>query len=318
MDKPARGADSGRAALEQPLEELKLREMWARQRLRLVERLAAELKDKNALLEKVLEERKLREISARQRLRLVERLAAELKDKNAALECTMQDLREEKDRSEQLLLNILPREIAARLRAGESEIADIFPSITVLFADIVGFTELTERLGAKEIVRVLGEIFAIFDSHLETWGIEKIKTIGDGYMAAGGLSGEAPDHYRKTANFALTIRDQFRAWSSQNDLGLKLRIGMHAGLAVAGIVGKQRFCYDIWGDVVNVASRMETTGRPGGIHVSESIYTLLQDSFVFEEVGGVQIKGKGLMHTWLLHSALSVPQPVAMQPAEVC
>ena len=284
--------------------------MWARQRLKLVEKLAEQLKDKNALLEQVLEERKLREISARQRLKLVERLAGQLKDKNAVLERTMQDLSEEKDRSEQLLLNILPREIAARLRAGEAEIADIFPSITVLFADIVGFTELTERLGAKEIVRVLGEVFAIFDSHLETWGIDKIKTIGDGYMAAGGLSGEPSDHYRKTANFALRIRDEFMLWSGRNDLGLKLRIGMHAGLAVAGIVGKQRFCYDIWGDVVNVASRMESTGRPGSIHVSESIYMLLQDSFAFEEVGGVQVKGKGLMHTWLLHSELSAVAPV--------
>jgi len=307
------GPDTGNAASEQALEELKLREMWARQRLKLVERLSGQLKEKNVALQQTLEELKLRETSARQRLKLVERLSEQLKNKNTVLEQTMQDLHEEKDRSEQLLLNILPREIASRLRSGESEIADIFPSITVLFADIVGFTELTERLGARQIVRILGEVFAIFDSHLEACNIEKIKTIGDGYMAAGGLGGDASDHYRETANFALRIRDGFRVWSNQNDLGLQLRIGMHSGLAVAGIVGRQRFCYDIWGDVVNVASRMETTGRPDSIHVSASTHALLQDSFVFEEVGGVQVKGKGLMHTWLLHSQL----PASSQSAVV-
>ena len=312
MEKPAQGPDTGNIAHEQALEELKLREMWAKQRLKLVERLTRQLSDKNATLEQALEELKLREMWAKQRLKLVERLIRQLSDKNAILEHTMQDLREEKGRSEQLLLNILPKEIASRLQAGESEIADIFPSITVLFADIVGFTELTERLGAKEIVRVLGEVFAIFDSHLETCNIEKIKTIGDGYMAAGGLSGESSEHHLQTANFALRIRDEFIVWSNQNDLGLQLRIGMHSGLAVAGIVGKQRFCYDIWGDVVNVASRMESTGRPGSIHVSESIHTLLQDSFVFEEVGGMQVKGKGLMHTWLLHSELSDSEAAAV------
>ncbi len=304
MEKPAQELNPGNVALEQAMEELKLREMWARQRLDLVNKLAKQLDAKNASLVQAMEELQLREISARQRLKLVERLAGELDAKNATLEHTMQDLREEKDRSENLLLNILPKKIAARLREGESEIADIFPSITVLFADIVGFTELTERLGAKEIVRILGEVFAIFDSHLEDYNIEKIKTIGDGYMAAGGLSEVSLEHHQQTANFALKIRDEFILWSNRNDLELQLRIGIHTGMAVAGIVGKQRFCYDIWGDAVNVASRMESTGQPDSIHVSENIFTLLQNSFVFEEVGDVQVKGKGLMHTWLLQSAL--------------
>jgi class 3 adenylate cyclase len=217
-----------------------------------------------------------------------------------ALQQSNDELKAEKERSEQLLLNILPAAIADRMHSGETSIADEFPSVTVLFADLVGFTSLTEHLGPHEIVRVLGEVFALFDAKLERHGIEKIKTIGDCYMAVGGAPEATADHARRTADFALGIRNDFRKWSEENSLNLRIRIGMHSGTAIAGIVGTQRFVYDIWGDVVNVASRMETTSRPGEIQVSEPTYVQLRDLFDFDEVGTVEIKGKGPMRTWIL------------------
>jgi class 3 adenylate cyclase len=217
-----------------------------------------------------------------------------------ALQQSNDELKAEKERSDQLLLNILPAAIANRMQSGETSIADEFPSVTVLFADLVGFTSLTERLGPHEIVRMLGEVFGLFDAQLSRHGIEKIKTIGDCYMAVGGAPQATADHARRTADFALGIRDDFRKWSEKNGLDLRIRIGMHSGTAIAGIVGTQRFVYDIWGDVVNVASRMETTCRPGEIQVSEPTYVQLRDLYDFEEVGTVEIKGKGPMRTWVL------------------
>ena len=217
-----------------------------------------------------------------------------------ALQEANQKLQTEKEWSDQLLLNILPAAIADRMHSGETTIADEFPSVTVMFADLVGFTSLTERLGPHEIVRILSEVFSLFDGQLKQHGIEKIKTIGDCYMAVGGAPEATADHARRTADFALSIKNEFQKWSMGNTLGLQIRIGMHSGTAVAGIVGKQRFVYDIWGDVVNVASRMETTGRPGEIQVSEPTYVQLRDLYDFEEVGAVEIKGKGSMRTWIL------------------
>ncbi len=217
-----------------------------------------------------------------------------------ALRESNEELKSEKDRSESLLLNILPAAIADRMQSGETSIADEFPSVTVLFADLVGFTSLTERLGPHEIVRVLGEVFALFDARLERHGIEKIKTIGDCYMAVGGAPQAAADHARRTADFALGIREDLRRWSAQSSHDLQIRIGLHSGTAIAGIVGTQKFVYDIWGDVVNVASRMESTSRPGKIQVSEPTYVQLRDLYEFEEVGTLEIKGKGPMHTWIL------------------
>ncbi len=212
-------------------------------------------------------------------------------------------LKAEKDRSEELLLNILPATIAQRMQSGETTIADEFPAVTVLFADIVGFTPVTDRLGPSEIVRLLGEVFGLFDARLATHGVEKIKTIGDCYMVVGGVPEAVADHARRTAEFALGIRDDFRRWSEENGLELEIRIGMHSGTAVAGVVGDKRFVYDIWGDVVNVASRMESTGRPGEIHVSEPTYVGLRDLYKFEAVGVVEVKGKGPMRTWILKGA---------------
>lgn len=217
-----------------------------------------------------------------------------------ALQRSNSQLKTEKEWSDQLLLNILPAAIADRMHSGETNIADEFPSVTVLFADLVGFTSLTERLGPHEIVRVLGEVFGLFDARLAQHGIEKIKTIGDCYMAVCGAPQTTADHASRTADFAIGIRDDFRNWSEKNGLGLQVRIGMHSGTAVGGIVGTKRFAYDIWGDVVNVANRMESTSRPGEIHVSEPTYVQLRDLYDFEEVGTLEIKGKGPMRTWIL------------------
>jgi adenylate cyclase len=217
-----------------------------------------------------------------------------------ALQRSNQELDAEKKWSDQLLLSILPAAIAERMHAGERSIADEFPSVTVLFADLVGFTALTERLGPKEIVRLLSEVFGLFDAKLALHGVEKIKTIGDCYMAVGGAPEATADHARRTADFALEIRHDFGKWRKEKNLDLQIRIGMHSGTAIAGIVGTQRFVYDIWGDVVNVASRMESTGRPGEIQVSEPSYVQLRDLYDFEEVGTVEIKGKGPMRTWIL------------------
>ena len=233
-----------------------------------------------------------------------------------ALKRSNDELKSEKERSEQLLLNILPAAIADRMHSGETSIADEFPSVTVLFADLVGFTSLTERLGPHEIVRLLGEVFSLFDARVARHGVEKIKTIGDSYMAVGGIPEATADHDRRTADFALGIRDDFRTWSEAHGLDLQIRIGMHSGTAVAGIVGTKRFAYDIWGDVVNVASRMESTGRPGEIQVSEPTYVRLQDLYDFEEVGTVEVKGKGPMRTWILRGD-RYPAQGGKAPAEV-
>ncbi|MGB5810649.1 MAG: adenylate/guanylate cyclase domain-containing protein [Polyangiales bacterium] len=203
-------------------------------------------------------------------------------------------------RSDELLLNIIPAAIAGRIKSGETSIADEFPSVTVLFADLVGFTQLTDRLGPHEIVHVLGEIFGLFDARLAHHRVEKIKTIGDCYMAAGGVPEAAADHARQTADFAIGIKEDFGKWAEGSGLDLQIRIGMHSGTAVAGIVGTHRFAYDIWGDVVNVASRMESTGRPGEIQVSDPTYVQLKDLYEFEKIAAVEVKGKGRMQTWLL------------------
>ncbi len=221
------------------------------------------------------------------------------KNSIAALHETNASLEVEKIRSEKLLLNVLPKQIAARMNEGDS-IADEFSSVSVLFADLVGFTKLSGRLPPQELVQMLSQIFELFDSRTLEFGIEKIKTIGDCYMAVGGIPEEAVDHDRRVAEFALAILSDFEAWKAGNSYDLDIRIGIHSGTAVAGVVGTQKFAYDIWGDVVNIANRIESTGSPGKIQVSEATFVRLQDTFEFEEVGMVEIKGKSPMRTWNL------------------
>ena len=201
----------------------------------------------------------------------------------------------ERERSERLLLNILPEPIAERLKSGESLIADGTPEVGVLFADIAGFTPMSASMEPDELVRLLNRVFTEFDGLAAQYGLEKIKTIGDAYMAASGLLGGGPDHPKKLAEMALDMQRAARASGE-----VELRIGIDIGPVVAGVIGVRKFSYDLWGDTVNTASRMESHGVPGAIHVTDRARARLAEWFTFEERGLVEIKGKGLMRTYLL------------------
>jgi class 3 adenylate cyclase len=212
---------------------------------------------------------------------------------------------EEKNReNERLLLNILPGEIAARLKGGEHEIADSFTEVTVLFGDLVGFTALSSDTSATAIVDMLNGLFSRFDQAAEELGIEKIKTIGDCYMAVCGLPKTCADHAEKMARMALRMADATREYGQERGMKLEMRIGLNSGPVVAGVIGVTKFIYDLWGDTVNIASRMESTGIPGGIQVTRNVYERLKDEFEFECRGLVQVKGKGEIETWLLRGQL--------------
>jgi class 3 adenylate cyclase len=208
---------------------------------------------------------------------------------------------EEKNReNEALLLNILPGEIASRLKSGEHEIADAFADVTVLFGDIVGFTALSSKTSASDIVEMLNGLFSRFDDQAQKMGIEKIKTIGDCYMAVCGLPKPCPDHAARMARMALKMNAGTAEYGKELGIDLRLRIGLNSGPVVAGVIGATKFIYDLWGDTVNLASRMESTGVPGGIQVTRAVYERLQNTFDLEERGFVQVKGKGEIETWLL------------------
>jgi len=215
------------------------------------------------------------------------------------------ELIEQKNReNEALLLNILPGEIAARLKGGEHEIADSFADVTVLFGDIVGFSALSSHTSAVEIVDMLNGLFSLFDQAASELGIEKIKTIGDCYMAVCGLPRPCPDHTDRMARMALRMLEATGQYDKQKGLNIQLRVGLNSGPVVAGVIGATKFIYDLWGDTVNLASRMESTGVPGEIQVTRSVYERLKDSFEFKSRGFVQVKGKGEIETWLLHGQL--------------
>ena len=216
------------------------------------------------------------------------------------------ELIEKKNReNEALLLNILPGEIADRLKGGENEIADSFADITVLFGDLVGFTVLSSKRSASEIVEMLNGLFSCFDEVARELGIEKIKTIGDCYMAVCGLPNRSSDHAERMARMALRMLDSAQEYSKEVGLNLELRIGLNSGPVIADVIGKSKFIYDLWGDTVNLASRMESTGLPGGIQVTRSVYERLKGSFQLECRGVIQVKGKGEIETWLLHGEIS-------------
>ena len=207
----------------------------------------------------------------------------------------------EQQKSEKLLLNILPYSIAQRLKEDHSIIADHFESATVLFSDIVGFTALSEKLTPAELVARLNRIFSAFDDLAEKHGLEKIKTIGDAYMVAGGFPEERAGHAGHVAGMALDMLTALEACNQKEDQAVSIRIGMHTGPAVAGVIGIKKFVYDVWGDTVNTASRMESSGLPGRIQISQQTAALLDGEFAVEERGTVAVKGKGSMKTyWLL------------------
>jgi adenylate cyclase len=209
-------------------------------------------------------------------------------------------LDEEKGKTDALLLNILPSRIAERLKHGDEAVADAFGDVTVLFADIVGFTALAERLAASDLVERLNEIFSAFDDLADEHGLEKIKTIGDSYMAVGGLPVASADHTQAVADMALGMQRAIAEISEASGENLRLRIGIHTGPVVAGVIGKRKFAYDVWGDTVNTASRMESRALDGTIQVSEPVYERLKDAFVLESRGPIEVKGKGSMPAWSL------------------
>ncbi|HIK45062.1 MAG TPA: MASE1 domain-containing protein [Leptolyngbyaceae cyanobacterium M65_K2018_010] len=209
-------------------------------------------------------------------------------------------LQVEKEKSEQLLLNILPLPIATRLKEDRTTIADHFAEVTVLFADIVEFTQISKDLSAQELVVLLNEIFSEFDQLAELHRLEKIKTIGDAYMAVGGIPDERDDHAQAIADMALDMQAVVQAFSDRSHLPFRLRIGLNTGPVVAGVIGTKKFIYDLWGDTVNTASRMESFGIPERIQVTETTYNVLKKDYDFEPRGEIWVKGKGAMRTFFL------------------
>lgn len=207
-------------------------------------------------------------------------------------------LRETQARSDSLLLNILPASIADRLKQGESTLADRYEEATILFADIVDFTPLATHLSPMELMEILNQIFSTFDRLVDEFQLEKIKTIGDAYMVAAGVPIPRSDHAEAVMEMAIAMRKSIRKFKRECGKPLQLRIGINTGAVVAGVIGLKKFTYDLWGDAVNIASRMESQGLPGRIQVTESTYDQLKNRYNFEEWGVVNIKGKGKMTTY--------------------
>ncbi len=216
-------------------------------------------------------------------------------------------LRTEQERSEQLLLNVLPSTIAERLKQQPGAIADAFDSVTVLFADIVGFTEFAGAETAEHVVAVLNALFRRFDDVAERHGIEKIKTIGDGYMAVAGLPDPRPDHEAAAVEMALELCDEVERFRGESGIDLAIRIGLHTGPVIAGVIGSRKFSYDVWGDTVNLASRMESHGVAGRIQVTSTVRDRLHNQYHFEQRAPVDVKGKGPTTTYLVRERRHAP-----------
>ncbi len=229
--------------------------------------------------------------------------ASEKQKLRAQVDSQFEELHAEKEKSERLLLNVLPPAIAERLKRGESNIAQGHADVTVMFADIVGFTKMTEELSPVETVKILNEVFSMFDEIADKHGVEKIKTIGDAYMAAAGLDSGAPTHYADAiAGMALEMLERVAEYRQNTGERIELRVGVGTGPVVAGVIGKKKFIYDMWGDTVNVASRMAADARAGAIQVDLTTYRRLHARFTFDAPHEVEIKGKGRMQ---VHHLLS-------------
>lgn len=232
-----------------------------------------------------------------QKLRaLNESLEQKVRERTAALQRAQ-------EKSEQLLQNILPRKIAERLKQSNGVIAEHFPDATILFADIVNFTPLASELSPQELVSLLNRIFSEFDQLVDLHGLEKIKTIGDSYMVASGVPTPIANHVSKMADLALALNKTIQRFTNTQQQPLQMRIGINTGSVVAGVIGRKKLVYDLWGDAVNVASRMEHLSEPGKIHVTQSVaQALIGDRHTLIERGEVKVKGKGLMKTYWLEA----------------
>ena len=217
----------------------------------------------------------------------------ELREKNVVIENKNRE-------NEQLLLNVLPAPIANRLRGGEERIADGFAEVTVAFADLVGFTALTSEMPPQEVVTFLNGLFTRFDEAANDLGIEKIKTVGDAYMAVCGLPVPVPNHAERMIRMAIRMVHITREHAMEHNVSMKLRVGVNSGPVVAGVIGKSKYIYDLWGDTVNLASRMESGSVPDAVQVTRAVYEQLKGQFVFEPRGAIEVKGKGNVEAWLL------------------
>jgi adenylate cyclase len=241
-------------------------------------------------------QQKLLQEQTQQLEEVVERLQNEIKER----EGVELALRLAQQKSDRLLLNILPSAIVENLKKGDGPAAERFESATVLFADIVGFTSLAARISALEVVNFLNQIFSKFDELTEKHALEKIKTSGDAYIVAGGVPVPRADHAEAIANMALDMQEAIADFKTDTGESFQMRIGINTGPVVAGVIGTKKFIYDLWGDTVNVASRMESQGLPGYIQVTTAIYELLKERYIFEERGAIPVKGKGdMLAYWL-------------------
>lgn len=216
---------------------------------------------------------------------------------------TEERLRIERERSEHLLLNVLPFPVAERFKKEQHPIADAFEETTVLFADLVGFTPLANQIPPTELVAMLNTIVSAFDDLTETYSLEKIKTSGDAYMVVAGLPEYRQDHAQAIAAMAIDMCRIVGEWNSKTGHSLQLRIGIDSGAVVAGVIGKKKFIYDVWGEAVNIAARMESQGIPGEIQVSHATYELLKESYILKERGFIHVKGQGPMRVYLLQKS---------------
>lgn len=212
----------------------------------------------------------------------------------------LEQLKAAKKRSDDLLLNIVPSSIAERLKLGEQTIVERFPSITAIFIDMVNFSNLADKLTPGKLINTLNIIFSAMDELTDHFGLEKIKTIGDCYMAVAGAPIDNQFHAEVVANFACSVLERIEKINRDSSIPIQVRIGIHSGSVVGGIIGKKKFAYDLWGKTINLASRMESHGETNRIHVSEATYQLLKDHFVFEKRGTILIKGVGEMPTYFL------------------
>ena len=265
-----------------------------------IKKLQKEVRSLSKKLERSEKNKSLLEQMWDRNSKLFQTLNTEIEQQRMLIQEQNEQLELERQKSEDLLLNILPHPIAQRLKEDPSVIADHYNSTTLLFTDIVGFTKLSESLTPSELVHFLNQIFSSFDNLVEKFQLEKIKTIGDAYMVAGGFPEPRADHVEAIADFALEMRESLSKLNTGKNQSVSMRTGIHTGPAVAGVIGNKKFIYDVWGDTVNTASRMESHGIGGKIQVTYAVFKVLKDKYSLEKRGEIDIKGKGKLVTYWL------------------